>query len=322
MTSDSTHFSRSWSGMAALMAMLASLPVQAADQVLASASASVTNLRIQVIDLTPDDGIAASVTFGPGVLIESRFHTGADTVDMPETPIDLNALPSTAWTNTLSTGTYTISSSELSLMAAVKMSDLHAAVPSVNSLGSQFSGALKGLQLNTVEVRDGNGALSTPFITGAHTAVIISGDAAVTSHSVSVASSELASLFDPTVSDISQLQSYTQASGAVQMSLFSQDRPYPEGNFLELYSYSEQGVDLYAGSGVLTNSSFSFSLENASSEEKVDVFRLAMWVDPLSVATAPDLPTTPAIPEPSTCTLMGLGLVGIGLARRRAGRQA
>lgn len=319
MKSGSTHFSRPLLGMAALMAVLASTPVRAADQVLARASASLTNLQIQVIDLTPDDGIAASVTFSPGVLVSDHFEAGAEASDISRTTFDLNALSSTAWAGTVSTGTYSFSSSALSLTSEVKASELHAAMSNIYSPGNHVSGLSKSLYFDVVgpEVS----LYYTPFFMGANTAVIISGNAVTTSSSASVPSGELASLFDPAVSDISQLAVETSASGYVQLSLDAQDgRPradtgYP--NSVQVLSYSEQGVEGTDGPWV-QSSPFFLSLENASSETTTDAFVLALRVDVLAGVIAPDL-STPAIPEPSTYALMGLGLAGIGLARRRAG---
>ncbi|MBA4110986.1 MAG: hypothetical protein C0487_15485 [Leptothrix sp. (in: Bacteria)] len=318
MKSDSTYFSRSLLSMAALTAMLASLPVQAADQVLASASASLTNLQIQVIDLTPDDGIAASVTFSLGVLVSDHFEAGAEASDISRTTFDLNALSSTGWTGTVSTGTYSFSSSALSLTSEAKASELHAAMSNIYSPGNHVTGFSKSLYFDVVAPEVS--LYYTPFFMGANTAVIISGNAVTTSSSAAVPSGELASLFDPAVSDISQLAVETSASGYVQLSLDGQGRPradtgYP--NSVQVLSYSEQGVEGTDGPWV-QSSPFFLSLENASSETTTDAFVLSLRVDVSAGVIAPDL-STPAIPEPSTYALMGLGLAGIGLARRRAG---
>lgn len=319
MKSDSTHFSRLLLSMAALTAMLASMPVQAADQVLASASASLTNLQIQVIDLTPDDGIAASVTFSPGVLVSDLYDFETEVSNIGSTTYDLNALSSTAWTGTVSTGTYSFSSSALSLVTEVKASELRTALPNLYSPGNHVTGALKSLHLETVAPEVD--LYYTPFIMGANTAVIISGNAVTTSSSASAPSSELAALFDPAVSDVSQMMVETHASGYVQMSLYARDgRPRADTGYLndlQVLSTSDQGVE-GTNDQWLKNSPFFLSLENASSEAKVDEFKLAMWVDVMAGVAAPDLPS---IPEPSTYALMGLGLVGIGLARRRATRR-
>lgn len=304
----------------ALATSLVAASAQASDTVLASASAALSNLQITVIDLDPNDGLAASVTFSPAALLTYYQQGGEINPVESQMLVDLNALSSNPLTGTLAVGTYSFASAGIGLASSVNSSELLPGRQDPGNWANQTSGFRKEMAFGTIiDVDSPFLHAITPLVLGANTAVVISGDAMVSTSTAAKPPSDVVSLFDPAQVDLSKLGLYSSAMSTLDISLTEPGGGWSPESSVSVISRSESGVS-YDDDWAVTP--FSVTIGNSSLETHDQDFSLTLTTSAAAYVSARLLPTTPAIPEPSTYALMGLGLVGIALARGRTDSKA
>lgn len=327
-----------------LAALSCAAQAQSSDSVVYSSSISVSNLRVQVVDLTPNDGMAAGVTW------QTRGILGTTNAEWTESgptylgPQYTNSLlPSSALSSTydINGGTLTASGSPdgLALHTQVTSSQL-LGTPSASDYAMYRSAMPNGAIALLAPWTDGEGQFTlTP-----NTALILTGTIAgqVSVDSTAVHAALQTAGFDSwtfsrTGWGPSALLSLYETSGAA----ISDDSGNPIGGTQTGSTLQASlGGTQYMSSSDPAGTSFSQSFTHAfrldftnlldTSRTGTVSIRLAtdeyIGLDAYRTYTPPgdgDIPgpvdPIPSIPEPATYALMGLGLVGMGLARRRHG---
>jgi PEP-CTERM motif-containing protein len=289
---------------------------------LADSTASLTNLKFTLVDLDPSDGIAPSVTFGSGVLSTYFQQGAAEPLSMDQA---LGGLFSGTASGSLGNNSYQIAlPSEITLRSRVDSADLLLGESYPEQ--SQYVGSAYAYNAYTAE-RDpfNEGALASRFTLSANTALFITGQASARSKVATSADLEgaaLASLFDPALADVEGLVSGFDSYAGVTMQLssdpggvFPPGEPYGRTSRF-MRTSGAVGVDSPEG---FDSGAFALSFANGEAESADGFLSLDVSATASAWAAAPALSTfkVAAIPEPSTYLLMGLGLVGIGLARSR-----
>jgi hypothetical protein len=281
---------------------------------LVSVQASISGFSYKLIDLDTNDGIDPSISFNTSGIVRIIPNYSYDQYEIYTNTIS----PNTPITQTDPSATATASSDGWKASASLDQS----------TLLNGFDPSSKTFQSFSYSIYSESGVASTNYelfngITlGANTAIVITG---VGSISGSLDSDKLNSILnniDGVQNSYSSLSMYaalnvsltatSAESGSIiinnnSSSTFDMSPAWDAGNqydatraFLVSYSnYSQSAVDLgfSAGVGVSTYAS--------------------AWIDLSDPSTLPPVISPPAIPEPSTYALMGLGLVGITLASRR-----
>ncbi len=288
---------------------------------LADSTASLTNLKFTLVDLDPSDGIAPSVTFGSGGLSTYFQQGAAEPLSMDQA---LGGLFSGTASGSLGNNSYQIAlPSEITLRSRVDSADL--------LLGESYPGQSEYLgsayAANEYYAENdpfNEGAVASSFTLSANTALFITGQASARSKVATSADLEgaaLASLFDPALADVGGLVSGFESYARVAMQLSSTpdyfESPEPNARTSRFERTSgASGVDSPEGfdSGAFALSFANGEAESADAYLNLNVSTYASgWAAALALSTF----KVAAIPEPSTYLLMGLGLVGIGLARSR-----
>jgi hypothetical protein len=319
-----------------LLALLSAIPAighAAESPVIASVTSSLSNFRIELIDLAPNDGIAPSLTINGRVFQGSSLSIVDADGNYLQTPVYSNSLlPSTTLNSTTDNGA-----------TAVTMS------PTGIEIKSQITYA--NLMSNSYESSDGAYALSAPLGFGdgvslsspddtfstqpsyslsAHTIAVLRG---TLSTAWALDTQALASQIDPKYTSWS-----VKLSGGPWIALgLGHDTPV-----LDAFGNIQGDTQHVASSslGLPTDISINFPSQSegdhpiTSNQVRTDiVFSMANPDDQVQTGTAQfDTYTNteimltangdlvPSIPEPGSYALMGLGLVGISLVRRRQRR--
>ncbi len=305
-----------------VLALVASLN-SAQAVTLGSATASLTNLKVTLVDLDPSDGIAPSATFGPG-LLATFFQQNAVFAD------GINQETGGLFNPTAASGSdgkvsYELSATGITLSSVSDSADLPPADTRAVRSVSLSSGVIYR------NIGDPDPEASFPemgrFTLGANTGMVISGSADVSAAgptSADVQAADIPALFNDSQVDMSKLLLSFSTSAVVDLfisSALNADGDYEgdlpngtTGSFRRAASVN--GVDSPEDSG---SGSFALTLTNASAEslEAVVSFGMTASTRVFASASRVTVPEVPAIPEPSTYLLMGLGLAGIGFARSR-----
>jgi hypothetical protein len=221
---------------------------------------------------------------------------------------------------TLAAGTYTMSSSSMSLSTAVYGSDLKPATLNGSSYSSDTARAMQiGFPMNE------DRAFSTKVTLSANTALIISGNAEVRAEARGVgdAVNALFASAPPGVINYST-EAYAQVSmGLAAPTQFDDSSGWPQpitsssSNVVLDLSAVVNG-DAIEAHAPQKNTSFALSVGNGTAASVDEDFTLQLFAGARVLAeSVSNIPQVPSIPEPGTHALMGLGLAGIALARQR-----
>lgn len=306
---------------------------------LATANASLSNIKITLVDLDPNDGIAPSVTFGSGFLGLYGDQIASASAYVGSSPGTLFGATASGAQNGLS---YNLSPSSINIGASVDSSDISQAAP-LDYSDYYYAGAGKSLDFASAPAVDFNSGdhnynRISKFTLSANTGLLITGtaSASVTAVSNGDVKTAVAGSFDPTVVDLSGMNAAAYASSSISFILASPSILTEDSHMWDVPNSSistvNRAVDSYIGNedeavDFQDSSSFVLTFANGSAESAEGVLALIMQAGTSASAYAPalyptEVPTT--IPEPSTYLLMGLGLAGIGLAcsRQRAKQAA
>lgn len=303
------------------------------DTSLASASAKLTQLSYQLVDLDPNDGIAPSLTlFNNGIYTTYYQSIGplmGESTDSSFSPVQstqgLTAAPGASSTSSFE-GTQTSLSSNadtagFNASSVLKLNGFLSNVADPNTAGW-------GLQAITAGLGSGahlatNNPEGQPFQLSAKAMLVVSGTAQISGQfNTSALQAGLAGLPNPSqpVTALEQKLLYGDtgpqnlASAQVSVEIYSSDANLAPSS----YFLSNQGEQF--------DQSDSFELQFTNSgDTPLDMLMMIDATTNLHAdaalsfvqPTTPNVPTVPSIPEPSTWMLMGLGLVGMTLTRRR-----
>lgn len=301
----------------------------------AQASLSLTGLSFQLIDLNPGDGIAPSISF------ESKGYLGGEWVYDEDSSsythqggIQYNnsLLPSAPQSYVSAYGESTINTTSNSVLMQNQLSwsDLYGALAPVNvsDTNTFFSSHL----FSTSKLGVGNApeGYHGSFTLSAGTGLILRGTfsskLSLADNSALLSELEangyeymtLGQNFGTRVSfNMAALESNINESldhGGTYGSDLKQANSYDRTVYDEVTQDSLDGF--VAFDRTTSSSDFEFTIANFGSADMNGIVALHMTVD--STLSLSGYRDTPAIPEPSTYALMGLGLVGImGVTRRR-----
>lgn len=291
------------------------------------ANASLSGLSYRLIDLTPDDGIAPTVTFGPswGVMsvaglpdAENMYPMSSSGIDLGETGFTPLAPVSVALTgaNASADSARVVTASVIQSADLIKNLD-----PGTRIAQSIYAGDIRADVAIMPLISEGNITL------GANTGIIITGMGHIAGQ---FDSSAVQAALEALPNSREAWVGWGQASASVHVSLSQRTTQVDEAG--NLYSESEIRSGFSLTRDVWSESfdhSSPFSLQFLNLGNEADEVSLNMavsarteltgWVDfrdPADIVIPP--PVTPGVPEPGTYLLMGLGLVGLAFARRRA----
>lgn len=318
--------------LALAAALCLSTTVHAAESTFVSqASLSLTGLSFQLIDVNPTDGIAPSISF------ESKGYLGGEWVydELADTythqggiQYSNSLLPSAPQSYVSADGLSTINTTSNSVLmqSQVSGSDLHGALNAEDTYGYFTKTVLQST--SGLDVGKAFGGDYESFTLSAGTGLILRG---TFSSKLSFAdNSALQSEFEANgYEDVSLVQNFHTT---VDFTMAALDREssdpigygydVKQGNYFYREAYddmSQDSLDGFAAVDRTTSSDFEFTIVNFGSADMSGVVALNMSVDSDLYLSGyrPNI-AIPAIPEPSTYALMGLGLVGImGVTRRR-----
>ena len=323
--------------------------VQAADDpIVAQSALTLSGLSFQLIDLTPGDGIAPSLSFQSDGLIDTGewiYDEASDSYNFAGGPQFQNSLlPATPMTHVSSNGLSTVTSTvnSVTLQTQLPLSQLLPSMAPPDGTGTDdFTDSGSWAEAN-LSVGDGNTGGFASFTLGSGTGLILRG---TLSSQLTMDSSAVSAVLAANGYDHWSLYGNLDAYGSFLMAAQA-ETPWPnadlllqQGNQLDLSRYHTvwHGSNMWDDNTPLsdaTSQSFEFTVVNFGDSNligdvllnlhvlhNVDLFatRASTYIPPVDVPPI-DVPPidVPAIPEPSTYALMGLGLVGIvAVARRR-----
>ncbi|MDD2977948.1 PEP-CTERM sorting domain-containing protein [Aquabacterium sp.] len=306
---------------------------QAADDPLvAQASVTLSGLSFQLIDLTPGDGIAPSLSFQTEGIIDmwntvydeasdSWLHSGPTYSNslLPTTPVN--------YTTPDGLSTVTSTSNSVTLQSQVALSQVLPPLSPPDGTGtgdyvSNWAGT--GTDLAVGAPYDGG---YQSFTLGAGTGLVLRG---TLSTQFTVDSSAVQNEMEANGYDTWSLTGGGDSSGSFVMAAKANELFDIYGN-LEGFEWQQgNNVQLYVSrwswhgsseDNTMLNQSesqdFEFTVVNFGDSTLTGVLALQLDVYSNVGVSAEHFSTIPTIPEPSTYALMGLGLVGIAAVARR-----
>ncbi len=305
----------------------------ASDPLLAQTSLTLNGLSFQLIDLTPDDGIAPSLNFQTQVFIDiSRQGAGDMTPDYLGQPYQNSLLPPPqAYISADGMGSLTSTADSVTLQSQLPLSQLLPQPSPTDEAGTVDRVTRDAFQDMDMFVADGVhkfadgnqgsiGAYGLPFTLGAGTGLVLQGTA---STHLTFDGSALRTELDAYGYEFWNLNAKLDADVMFSMSdIDGMDLP----NMLWFSKASSMKFDQDSMNDTLSatkSQSFKFSLLNPHDTEMAGSVLLSLGIGSHLTLDASRTEITdppidiPAIPEPSTYALMGLGLVGIAAVARR-----
>lgn len=320
---------------------------QAADgPIVAQATLSLSGLSFQLIDLTPGDGIAPSLSFQTQGLIDTSnmaYDEASDTYSHLGPQFQNSLLPTTPLNYVGADGLSTVTSTanSVTLQSQLPLSQVLPSLTPPNTQGTDD-------YISHWSTTGTNLAVGNPypgefqhFTLSAGTALVLRG---TLSGSVSLDGTALQAELSANGYTDWSLYHTAYADGAFILAAQLHDLAAETGHFAGLAGNQVNGIfasRLNNGANYLSNldgeltrhegasQDFEFTLTNlgqtdltgvlalnlnVSSDLSLYASRPSLWTPPIDVPPI----DIPAIPEPSTYALMGLGLVGIlGVTRRR-----
>lgn len=306
----------------ALALALAALPVIAqADSVIASHSAQLSNLRIELIDLDPSDGITPAFSYDADL-----FGLEGDSV-IPTVPKDPSAwMPTKTFEYT--DGGVHLSVGPDSVSAGTSWTLAQAVTGREWQEGSAFNSDTVnfGRRMQAVTFKAGTTSLfdfELPrFTLTANTQIVISGHA---SYSRELDTSALNEWLATSGYDHYTLQENAPFIGV--MAQFRRDGEVPgewvEGNPDSFFMTSQDGTPLAVsdtspgGVAALAENDFSITFSNATGTATSGLLLMSAVADPMLTLVLTRSATPTPVPEPASWALMGLGLAFGAVAMRK-----
>ncbi|MBI5926787.1 MAG: PEP-CTERM sorting domain-containing protein [Aquabacterium sp.] len=313
-----------------LIALSVALPVCAQANVAATANAQITGLTYRLVDLDTNDGIAPTITFNNQI---NTFlnHTNYYLPDGYASAYDASApytglLPDTALNTSLISESATATSQGFLASASASTNEAFANIDPANRRYENFSvRSESSLSVNPGLYDDLGNPISITL--SANTALFISGVATVKGQFDKDAFVAQAAAM-PGLND-AYVWDYDMMGASAGLDLGTQSFETDEyGNVFAttINSSSSQLTHAYGETNFERTKSLNVQFANLTGSDVSVVLgvhtsayaRLEGSLDFRDVNIDPNPPVTPpSIPEPGTYLLMGLGLAGIGLARRR-----
>lgn len=319
--------------LACAIALCSHANAQAADDpIIAQSTVTLSGLSFQLIDLTPGDGIAPSLSFQTQGVIDTSNSVYDEASDswLPNGPTYSNSLlPSTPVNYTSPDGlsTFTSTSNSVTLQSQLALSQVLPPLTPPDGTGAGHFAY--GETLSSVDLWTFGGPYDMPssgFTLGAGTSLVLRGtlSAEMTFDSTAVRSALAATGYHSwalygTLVGLGRLQLGNQLYDAdgnfFGASVQQSDRLYFDGreNVSHFNDMDNSPLNLS------TSQDFEFTVDNFGESDGTGVVDMYMRVNSdvrLYAERFSVIP--PAIPEPSTYALMGLGLVGVtAVARRR-----
>lgn len=319
------------------------------DAVLSRTSASLSNLRFQLIDLTPDDGVGPSVTFNSLAVLDGTQLFAIDDLGVTQSysgPSYANSwLPTPGFNLTNGTGvTTSTTGNSITLSSQLTWGDLSNNLQSVPNYRNGTAQTYGGAVLAHPDLS----SLGT-FTLGANSLLVVSGTATVNTQL------DFSSLAPGQANAQEPYETSTLTRSGFANIIVGMGDDVLVGNFFEdingridlantldltAGNNGDTVIDLNAGfdqatRDIYSSKNFTFSLGNSSDAESThtlgwmlnvnDTLTLNQYtlstetpiIDPID----PTLPPIPGnVPEPGTWAMMGLGLVGLAWMRRRNAR--
>jgi len=316
-----------------VLALLSAIPAmgQAANSpVVSTLTSSLSNFRIELIDLAPNDGIAPSITFSGGAFLSGPSVPlyDNDGQEIPIVPIHSNSLlPSSTITKTFDNGNTVVTASPtgFEIKSQVTYDDL-----TRNSYVWQSPWENRLTNYNSQGATLGFQILADPGVGGTYTlspntVAVVRG---TISNAWSLDGQAISSQLDPQYTS----WSIDQTGAAVVMlqmahqPSFFDEHGVPQGMAFggggaveEIPIRTRSSQDEYAPQSNQSTNDFEFGLVNASGQDQIGDMNLIIdaHADLNLTAYGAIVPITPDVPEPGSYALMGLGLVGITLVRRQ-----
>lgn len=290
-----------------------------------SASASFSNLTYRLIDLDPNDGVAASVSF---------TGQGSASTNYEAAYVDVSGLPLTPLLQQGTGASASITASGIAASASVESGAVSMYIEPANP-GQAFFTLSGGGTASAVlgDTTLGYEPVSTLFLAlGANTGIVFEmraqGEATINAADLKAAQDSLLTNegFDLDTMQFSYGQLYS--SFLLQAALYTRDViDNDQGQMGAIrgsaFSFEDYLTDVIDGETALATSFdriITLDYFNATSQS----VQASLAMETRTNATASvggmvgaDLIPVPSIPEPGTYALMGLGLVGLAWARRR-----
>ena len=316
--------------LALAAALCLSTTAHAAESTFVSqASLSLTGLSFQLIDINPTDGIAPSISFeSTGYLGGEWFYAEDSYTRQGGIQYNNSLLPSAPQSYVSADGLSTINTTSNSVLMhnQVSGSDLYGALDAEDTYG-YFT---KTVSQSTSDLAVGNEFSDDweSFTLSAGTGLIVRGTFS-NKFSFSDNSALQSELEIKGYEGVSLLQNF-DTKVFFAMAALDRESSDPigygydvkQGNYFYREAFddmSQDSLDGFAAVDRTTSNDFEFTIVNFGSTDMSGVVLLNMSVDSsLELSGYRPNIAIPAIPEPSTYALMGLGLVGImGVTRRR-----
>lgn len=306
----------------ALLAGLSASGVQASSPVVLNSTVGLTNVKIELIDLDPNDGITPALTFnGQGLLASHLINFDTGTYSGPSYTSG-SFLPTQEIRYDDANATNVATPSSLSISSHITWDRLAANMGSTPSGEGSTSEVFAPNSADLMTFGKGGFNSEQPFTLTANTALVIRGTMTISS-----------TLQGSTIAQALQDQGYTGAWQASRTGYLNATvglrswTDYIDGQGRTVgHTDSNNTANLNLSPALKVSNDQLLNTDGASSDFVVNFSNFSRdtktGLITMGVQMADDLTlmTAQAIPEPSTYSLMGLGLVGIALTRRRITR--